>query len=311
MNSYGAGIIQPVDSEKHAVRRQYEVKFGKFQLMILIGLSLFLGVLPVSAQEGGETTERDQAFENKVLALLAEVAPQAVPIFQQATQAMDAGDFVNARSLYHDVLELAPDFPPALRRISYVELQLGRVEGAVYYADKAYQLDPSPDSALALAAALFRTTIDPNVNEAYRLTQEALKEEPDSFYANLIMRDIAAYVGDLESLRLANEKLLEAAPNDPVGYYYIGLLAAQDEEWEAAEKALLKAQELGLPEEQIQKVMDEKGIGEKVQEIRTQRYMRWGVYALVAVLGVGLIIFGVRWAKSRNSDIVDDSSPEN
>ena len=65
-------------------------------VFILSGL-----VVSISAQEDGDSVDRrDPEIEQEIYDRLAAIAPGAVPIFQQATEDMDAGSFEAARAGY-------------------------------------------------------------------------------------------------------------------------------------------------------------------------------------------------------------------
>src|SRR5687767_11519801 len=106
-------------------------------IAILISLGLLVvAVTPAAAQE--ETPPvRDAAGEQEVYDRLSAIDPDAVPLFKQATNEMDAGDLAAAEADYLAVLGLANEFPDALRRLSYVEIQLGNTDEAVEYARRA------------------------------------------------------------------------------------------------------------------------------------------------------------------------------
>jgi Zn-dependent protease with chaperone function len=110
-------------------------------LTVLVCLSVLTAIAPlILAQE--DSPERDPALEQEIYDRLVAINPDAVPVFQQATQAMDADDLMAAKQGYEQVLDLAPDFPDALRRLSYVELGLGNVESGFQACETLVEVRP-------------------------------------------------------------------------------------------------------------------------------------------------------------------------
>jgi Zn-dependent protease with chaperone function len=251
----------------------------------IVMLCLSLLVAPTARAAAQEPEGRDPAEEQEIYDQLGEIDPAAVPIFQEATQAMDMGDLMAAREGYEQVLVLAPDFPDALRRLSYVEVQLGDAESALSHAEQAYAVDPSPWNQYALAQAMLATEDPAHVADAFVHARDAAAALPDYPGVQYVLLFAALNYEDVDSLRQASEALIRLVPDQPVGYYIAGLIAADDGRWEDAERKLLLAQELGMPAEQVQEALD--------SGIRTQarmwRAIRWAGYALAAWL-VGLIL---------------------
>src|SRR5262249_20748176 len=103
-------------------------------LALCSGLLLCLLTTPALAQSSGPGSTqpgRNPAEEQAIYSRLAAINPAAVPLFQKATQALDSGDFTGAKADYQQVLALAPNFPDALRRLSYVLGELKDYDGAV------------------------------------------------------------------------------------------------------------------------------------------------------------------------------------
>ena len=232
-----------------------------------------------------EPEGRDQAAEQEIHERLAEIDPEAVPIFEAATQAMDAGDLIGAREGYEQVLALAPDFPDALRRLSYMEVRFGDAESAVVHAERAYTVDPSPWNQYALAHAMLAAEDPADVADAFFHARNAAEALPDDLGPQYVFLFAAIEYKDTDSIRRASEALIRLVPDEPLGHYVAGLVAAEDGRWEEAERKLLLAQELGMPAEQVQEALDS-GIQ---TQARMWRAIRWAGYALAAWLA-GLIL---------------------
>ena len=249
-------------------------------IIIVCLLVTMVIILSVVAQEGEQQgdPERDPAFEQEIYDRLAEINPDAVPIFQEATRAMDASELTAAKRGYEQVLELAPDFPDALRRLSYVEQGLGNVEAGLQLARQAYAIQDSPYNRAALARALLFTKDPDDAAEALTHAWAAVQALPEDGDANLTLLLAGLATENLNAIRQAGTTLAQVMPAFPLGHYFAGLRAAEDGKWEQAEWELLLARELGMPAEDVQKALDA-GIA---SQARLYRWLRRGGYAVVA-----------------------------
>jgi len=250
-------------------------------------LAITVIIPPVVAQDHlqQEPPGRDPAFEQEIYDRLAAINADAVPIFQEATQAMDAGDLVAAKQGYELVLDLAPDFPDAARRLSYIEMGLGSIEAALQRARQAYAVQDSPYNCNALARALLATEDPRNAAEALTLAWAAAEALPDDVSVSLTLLHAGLVRNDIDAIRQASTTLVEVVPEFPPGHFFAGLVAAQDGKWEQAERDLLLAQELGMPAEDVQAALDD-GIA---SQAHLHRWLRRGAYTIVTWL-VGLAV---------------------
>jgi Zn-dependent protease with chaperone function len=257
-------------------------------------LLLVLTVAPLASAQGEpEPPGRDPAFEQEIYDRLAEIESEAVPIFQEATEAMDAGDLTAALQGYERVLSLAPGFPDAARRLSYVEMELGLVKDALRHARSALTTDPSPYNEMALARVLLATEERDDAAEALTHAQAAVEALPEDPEARSVLLYAAIVTEDVDLIRKSSAKLVELDPDLAVGHYFAGLLAAEDGRWEEAERELLLARELGMPAEPVEEALDA-GIRSRA---RTRRWLRRGGYViggwlvgLPVLLGVGAVL---------------------
>jgi Zn-dependent protease with chaperone function len=263
------------------------------KVIICLLCCLLLAVIssPVQAQQG-----RDPEFEQAVLERLEAINPEAVPFFEQATQSMDAGDLQAAKLGFERVLFLAPDFPDALRRISYIEMQLGLIEDALAHAQKAYDLEPLVYNKSNLAWILISTESPQNIVRASTLAKEALQEDPEDVKAYDVLMYAAALQNDNEALRAACEALFRLVPEYPIPHVYYAALLADEGKWEKAEAELLKARELGVPAEAIDQILSDTGIA---RQALLYRSARWSAYIVAGwLLGmVSLFLLGLLLSK--------------
>jgi len=262
-----------------------KVRHNKFTAIALVILILLL-IPPVLAQDGTGSNQRDPKEEQEIYDRLSQISPEAVEVFEEATLALDADDWMSAKVGFEQVLALAPDFPDALRRLSYVERMLGDVEAAVQYAEKACETDPSPYNQAALASALLQR--DTPVDRAYALqyAQAAAEAQPDDISILFTLTLAAMANEDQDTFSQASAALVELEPENPAGRFFAGIAAATDGKWELAEQELLLAEDLGMDPELVQEALD--------QGIRTQarlrRALKGGLYSLVGwLVGLGLL----------------------
>ena len=247
--------------------------------ILWISAALLLFSLPALAQDAG----RDPAFEQAIYDRLAAVNADAVNLFRDATEALDSGDMVTAETKFTTVLDLAPDFPDVLRRLSYVENSLGNSQEAVSLARRAYAIDDGPDNQAALAAALIAVSdTNPEVaTEALQLARSSVAQQPDEAYANLVLLYAGVLSGDQAAVRQGAEALGRLMPEAAISHYWMGLLAADDGQWERAEAELLHARDLGWPADQVQQALD--------RDISTQALIQ-RVLRSILIIGLGWVL---------------------
>ena len=249
----------------------------------LLSATLFGSAL---AQDDGEG--RDLVFEQEILDRLAAINPEAVHIFQEAAQASDAGDYEACRASLEFVLLLAPDFPDALRRMSYCEIALDLNQAGLEHAQRAYDLDPNPYNQTTLAYALLIEGSPASQTKAYNLASEAAVQLPDEALTQHVLMFAAADRQEYETLRTASQALLRLEPENPMPHYFIGLLEADEGRWENAERELLLAQELGMPAEDVQQVLSESRIATMARVFRS---LKVGGVLVAGWLGGMLLLF--------------------
>jgi len=125
--------------------------------VLLVGV-LCLWIVPVALAQGGEPSERDLEFEQQILARLAEIDPQAPPLFQAATQAMDAFDFRVNRAVQSS-LETGAILQNLYTMPEVEDGELSRqmeqkIEEAINRPTSAYDSHPSIQERIRLAQAL-------------------------------------------------------------------------------------------------------------------------------------------------------------
>ncbi len=224
----------------------------------------------------------DPKEEQAIYDSLSAVNPDAVSLFQEATRALDAGDYETARDGYEAALALVPDSTDVLRRLSYAETQLGDSEAAISHARKAVQLDASPWNQYALVVALLSTNAPADRTEALSVAQaaaEALPNEP-AMQAGLLLAAVAN-----DRLDLAQPPLRSGSSSHQMTLGPISLRACLLHRMVAGswrKPSCCGRKSLGMPEADVEEMLD-KGIR---TQARLRRWLRGAGYATATWLGV-------------------------
>ncbi len=250
---------------------------------------------PTRAQEETNKAEIDLALEQEILDRLAQLNLNAVPIFQDASKAMESEDWTTAKRGFERVLELVPDFPDALMRLIYTETQLGNLEGALKHARKLYDNDPSAFNRALLANAMLHTGDYLLLDSALDHARAAAEVLPDDEFVQGTLFWAGVQKGDRNVTRKTSQKLIQLLPDFAPAHYYAAMVYAYDGKWEEAERHLLKSKELGMDAETVEAALQE---GVRTQA-RLRRWGRRGLYSLGVWLAglAGLFIGGMLLSK--------------
>ena len=234
---------------------------------------------------------RDMALEHALQEQLAKIDPVAVPIYNQATQALDAGDDAAAKKLYEMVTVRAPGFSAAYRRLGYIQSKENDLSGAIALTQKAVDIEPNAYNQTALAALLLQKNTPADSQEAFKLASSAAKVLPDDDQTQLVLLMSAAAVNNGAVAHQADQHLLELTPNSSLGHYFAGLLAAKDGNPEEAESQMQTAQSLGMSPATVQQAL----AGGISQNAFNARMWRWTLIAVaVVLLGLGIFFIARR-----------------
>lgn len=276
---------------------KHKKSLWKFHLLATILFVFLAGCAskPAATSPQPQPT-RDPNLEKTIESQLKKMNPAAIPVYQEATEAMDADNLEKSKQLYEQVLDLAPNFSTAYRRLGYIELNNKNITRAEELSRKALELESSPYNQTALAIVLLQKDTPKDSQEAFDLASAAVKSLPDDDQANTVLLMSAATINNLDVARQTDQHLLQLQPNSPYAHYMAGLLLASDQKWEQAESELLKSQELGMPAEMVQRAL---GIGISRNASFT-RFLRRGAIGLVFwLLGFGaLFLIGTYLSKA-------------
>ncbi len=263
-------------------KKQFQTNLQLFLILSFV----MAGCLSNPVETPPPQATRDPNEERLLEQQLEEINPAAVQHFQQGTRAMDTGDYQTAMQQYQQVIELAPEFSSAYRRLGYMELNLDHVEKAEELSRKALALEPNSYNQSSLALVLIQKNTLKDSQEAFDLASSAVKSLPDDSQANLALLLAAVALENLDVVRQANQHLLELEPFNPIPHFFAGILAANDRHWEEAESELLYARDLGVAPELVQEALDQ-GISRNALLIRSIR--RGGIATAFWLLGLGIL----------------------
>lgn len=260
--------------------------------LLFMFIYLIIPMAAVNAQQEDPSPQRDPAEEQVIYDDLAAINPDAVVLFKEATLAMDSNHLDEAEAKYRQVLEMAGDFAPALRRLSYVVAAKDHFDEAVDLARKAVEVEGSAIDQAALASALNQRGTSRDQSEALGLAQSAAAALPDDPFVAQVLIVAGAGSNDMNVVRQGVATLLRVAPNDPSTHYFNGLLEASDKHWIKAEDELLLAKQMGLPADAVDHALNESGIAGQARLWRLIRGIGYSFAGWIAGLGV-LFVVGV------------------
>src|SRR5215831_9092416 len=116
-------------------------------------LILLFGALIVPGA-AGQSQQRDSAKEDAIINQLRSIAPASVKDFEAGTAAMDSEDYGHAAEFYKKVVDKAPGFDPAMRRLGLSLAFSGRVAEGKTQLGNAIAKNRSPENLISMAEIL-------------------------------------------------------------------------------------------------------------------------------------------------------------
>jgi len=248
---------------------------------------LLFGALIVPGA-AGQSQQRDSAKEDAIINQLRSIAPASVKDFEAGTAAMDSEDYGHAAEFYKKVVDKAPGFDPAMRRLGLSLAFSGRVAEGKTQLGNAIAKNRSPENLISMAEILAYPAKTQGTQEdklqALQLAREADSKlnGDDPSYATLL----AQLALDCESepdFRNATRTLVKHHPELMQTHYFNAIRAAMDEKWPEAQDEIRKAAALGLPPEVVQSFLN-RGVRPEPSIWRYAYYCLYGVIAWVSGL---------------------------
>ena len=249
---------------------------------------LLLVLVTATGLSGQETTDE---FTERVTAELRETNPQAADLFVQANLARGNADLLNAELLFRQVLELAPGFNHATRRLCGIVLQRGRRNEALSLCREAMQQAETRENRGALMDVLLTGygAAEPPAADLQEALQhgQIMLNEPEAGLYDLISTCMAADASDdLGMLRECSQRLDTVAPHQGATHYYGWLVAMSGSDFAAAEDRLELAKADGMAPELY---------ADLVQRTETAKPDRSPLIPIASIVGgfllVGLILY--------------------
>jgi Zn-dependent protease with chaperone function len=249
---------------------------------------LLLLMAPLEAQGRAAGSPRNAAHEAAITTELRARSPEAVADFEAATAALDTNDFKTAAAMYRRVLEKAPDFDAALRRLGSCLIEQGETSEGIVLEERAIAIRATPENLFSLAQGLTRPTgaAQPSRDvllRAFSLASQAASLAPSDPDCVVLKAMIAQQLGDRPSFQSASAALRRVAPQLMATHYFAAVAAAMNEEWITAEREIQEAGRLGLPAEAVHAFLAA-GVGSRALA------WRWGILIAAAA---GLWIVGL------------------
>ncbi|HEX9928604.1 MAG TPA: M48 family metalloprotease [Pyrinomonadaceae bacterium] len=225
-------------------------------------IACFLLCFALTGVTLAQQQERDLNKEEKLRQQLQKIAPKAVNGFKAATNALDEKNYEESARLYNEVLAQAPNFEPALRRLGFALIGIGKRDEGLKMSQKALALNRSSDNLFSYALALTERGVnnyqptETELEQALALSKEAMQKdtENDSDYA-IAVADFALSLNREQDFRDASRFLAEKYPDLIATHYFNSIRLANDGNFAAAEAEIRKAESLGLPPEAAQEIL--------------------------------------------------------
>jgi Zn-dependent protease with chaperone function len=275
--------------------------------------SLLVALVFSAASCFGQTNQRDNVKENRIVQELGGVAPEAVDDFRNATAAMDRADWSNATAGYRKVVQKAPKFSPGLRRLGISLVESGERAEGLRLLNQAVALDRSPENLISLAQAVGfskKPAATPEeIQTALALAKEAAQfpsTAGDPSYSTLVAQ-LALQANELPDFRQALAHLRGEYPNLMYTHYYAAVDAAMREQWSESEDEIRKAGSLGLPKNAVDGFLQSTPVGSHARAWRWARYSAFLVGAWA--LGLVFLLIAGKYLSGRTLKSIETADP--
>lgn len=271
-------------------------------------------------QSAAQIASRDMAKEEVIYNELRKTAPNAVDAFKAATAAMDGGKFDESEKLFTEVIRQSPKFDPAIRRLGFALVDLGRRDEGISKIQQAIDLKRSPENLISMAAVLIepepsqRNPSDADISKAYTLAKEADQlfggNDPQAL---TIVADLALNAGNMADFRRSAEQLKAKFPNFPQTHFIYAIRLADDGEFDRAVAEVKIAESMGMPAEDTSQLIA--GI-EKAKDEASYGLLGYVKYLFVLIALVVLWAFGLlalfiagKVLSAKTLQSIEDSDP--
>ena len=219
--------------------------------------SLLLIIMVFSTVLKAQSNVRDRQKEEKIEEQLKTIDPSLVPLFKEATNALDQQNYKVADSLYSIVYLKAPEFDPLLRRLGSLKIASGSITPGLALCRKAVQINRSAYNLYALASGYIVKSDSTDLHKAQSLLEETL-DMPNGDELDILANyvDVSMQLNDIESARTGVNIMRLKHPDEMLTHYFNAIILITAEKWKEARKEVLIAQEKGLPQEEVDRLLD-------------------------------------------------------
>ena len=289
--------------------------FYSFQRVTSI---IFFCSLFVSFTLAQERT-RDMSKEEPLYHELKRKAPKAVEKFKLATEAMDSGRSDDAIRGYEEVLKLAPDFDPALRRYGHALIDAGRRDEGLAKTQQALDHNRSADNLLSMAMARVEpgndhyVPPDSEMEKALDLAKESSRlnneTDPDSL---VLIAELSLRLDKIDEFRRVTNILKGRFSDLYISHYYNGIALADDGDFDGAINEIGTSRSLGFDDEEADRVTAaiEKARNEAHPFAGYLNYL-YGFIAVVVLWAIGLLglFLAGKYFSARTLKAIEASDP--
>jgi len=213
-----------------------------------------------AAAQGPPPGESREEFTRRITTELRAANDRAADAFAEGNAARDADDWPRAERLYREVLQLAPQFDHAARRLCDVLVRQGRRDEGLSLCRQAVLQNPSVFNIAKLADALSSPSASgpppqADITEAVSRANGLLDRTDldEDTLGSLCVSGMQA--NDLALLRRASARLDEVGSRSPARAYCGWLLSMAVGDFDQAEVRLTHAREAGMEDKAYQELL--------------------------------------------------------
>ena len=194
-------------------------------LLIVAGIGVFLNRETIAPVVQDALLETIRGLEDRAATM---AVPEPSPTVDPSNKLVEANNYwlrgaTNAAmDAYIDVIDSVPNLPEVFRRIAFSLINLGRVDEALAYADRAVNADPFSADAWAIRGWALDWADRPG--EALSSALHALELDPANSRAEAYLAEIYRSMGQTDLAFDLTEAILERDPNSAEAYRARGLI---------------------------------------------------------------------------------------
>jgi len=180
----------------------------------------------------------------KILSEMESYAPENIEIlYSKALAFLSQGDISKATAPLEKILDLNPEFTPAVITMTKIFIQQKKSDQAIVLARRSLQKSPENPDYLILLAGLV-DTYESSPDEALSLLKQAQRIVPDNPRVYAMTASLLVRTGKIENAIKEYQSLTQKKPDFAQGYMALGTLLAETGNMTGAEAEYLRALEI-------------------------------------------------------------------